>query len=70
MKRPYVNLNSENTIQKMLDSLNYEPMHSIFKRRCDKIVLDKSSLLSLKPEDMYVWMYKIANEARKKFHAV
>lgn len=53
-----------------LDSLNYEPMHSIFKRRCDKIVLDKSSLLSLKPEDMYVWMYKIANEAKKKFHAV
>jgi len=53
-----------------LDSLNYEPIHSIFKRIGDKIVLDKGSLLSLKPEDMYVWMYKIAVEARKNFRAV
>jgi hypothetical protein len=50
-----------------LDSLNYEPVHSIFKRMHNKVVLDKSSFLSLKPEDMYAWMYKIADEARKNF---
>ena len=50
-----------------LESLNYEPMHKIFKRVGDKIVLDKNSFLSIKPEDMYVWMYEIANETRKKF---
>ena len=50
-----------------LETLNYEPMHSIFKRVGNKIVLNKSSFLSIKPEDMYVWMYEIVNETRKKF---
>lgn len=49
-----------------LDSLNYEPVHSIFRRIGDKIVLNKTRLLSLKPEDMYIWMYQIADEVRKE----
>ncbi len=49
-----------------LESLNYEPIHSIFQRSGDRIVLDKDRLLSLKPEDMYAWMYRIADEVRKE----
>ena len=48
-----------------LEVLNYEPMHSIFKRNGEMIIMEEDKLLSLKPEDMYVWMYKIADEARK-----
>lgn len=48
-----------------LEALNYEPMHSIFQRIGDKVVLNTNRLLSLRPEDMYVWMYKIADELRK-----
>jgi hypothetical protein len=48
-----------------LDSLNYEPIHSIFKRKEDRIIFEEDALLSLKPEDMYIWMYKIADELRK-----
>ena len=51
-----------------LEELNYEPIHSIFQRSGDKIVLNKARLLSLKPEDMYIWMYQIANEARKSYN--
>jgi hypothetical protein len=47
-----------------LDALNYEPMYTIFKRVGNKIVLNKDGLISLKPDDMYEWMYKIANELR------
>jgi len=50
-----------------LDALNYEPMHSIFKKIGDRIVLDKERLLSLKPEDMYIWMYQITDELKKAF---
>ena len=53
-----------------LDSLNYEPIHSIFKRIEDMIILDKNALLSLKPDDMYIWMYEIAAEIRKEMMAV
>lgn len=53
-----------------LGSLNYEPLHSIFKRIGDRIVLDKDTLLSLDPKDMYVWMYQIADEARKEVYTV
>ena len=51
-----------------LEALNYEPMHSIFKRVCDRIILDKNNFLSLTPEDMYVWMYRITDEARNNLH--
>ena len=50
-----------------LEVLNFEPVHSIFKRVGDKIILDKNSFFSIKPEDMYIWMYEIVNETRKKF---
>ncbi len=53
-----------------LESLNYEPIHSIFKKMGDKIILDQNGLLALKPEDMYIWMYQIANEARKELLTV
>ena len=46
--------------------LNYEPFHSLFQRVGDRIIFNKSRLLSLKPDDMYIWMYQIANEVRKK----
>ena len=49
-----------------LESLNYEPFHSLFQRVGDKVIFNKSRLLSLKPDDMYIWMYQIANEVRKK----
>lgn len=49
-----------------LDSLNYEPVHSLFSRVGDKIIFNKSRFLSLKPEDMYIWMYQIVNEVRKE----
>lgn len=49
-----------------LESLNYEPIHSVFKRFGDKIVQDESGLLSLKPDDMYIWMYRIADEVRRE----
>jgi len=48
-----------------LDSLNYEPIHTIFKRTGDTIMINKEALLSLKPEDMYIWMYEIANAVKK-----
>jgi hypothetical protein len=48
-----------------LESLNYEPIHSIFQRKGNRIVLNINQLLSLKPKDMYEWMYQIADEARK-----
>lgn len=48
-----------------LDALNYEPIHSIFKRFGDKIILDENGLLSVKPDDMYVRMYRIADEIRR-----
>ena len=48
------------------ESLNYEPFHSLFQRVGDRIIFNKSRLLSLKPDDMYIWMYQIANEVRKK----
>ena len=53
-----------------LEALNYEPMHSIFKRAGDKIIVDKNNLLALAPEDMYVWLYRIADEARKDLPTV
>ena len=49
-----------------LESLNYEPFHSLFQRVGDRVIFNKSRLLSLKPDDMYMWMYQIANEVRKK----
>ena len=49
-----------------LESLNYEPFHSLFQRVGDRIIFNKSRLLSIKPDDMYIWMYQIANEVRKK----
>ena len=49
-----------------LESLNYEPFHSLFQRVGDRIIFNKNRLLSLKPDDMYMWMYQIANEVRKK----
>lgn len=49
-----------------LASLNYEPMHTIFKRVEDKVVFAEDALLSLQPEDMYVWMYQIASALRKE----
>jgi len=48
-----------------LDSLNYEPIHSLFKRTGDMIIFSKSALLSLNPEDMYIWMYEIADEVKR-----
>lgn len=45
-----------------LESLNNEPMHSIFQRVGDKVILNKNRLLSLRPEDMYVWFYPIADQ--------
>ena len=53
-----------------LDSLNYEPVHSIFKRMGDMIIFDKNALLSLKPEDMYVWMYEIADQVKERMSAL
>lgn len=53
-----------------LEALNYEPMHSIFKRAGDKIIVDKNNLLALAPQDMYVWLYRIADEARKDLPTV
>lgn len=49
-----------------LDALNYEPMHSLFRKEGDKIYFLRNRLLSLKPEDMYSWMYEIADEVRKR----
>jgi hypothetical protein len=49
-----------------LEELNYEPIHSVFKRVGDRVVLDKDRFLSLKPEDMYVWMYNIVDVARRE----
>lgn len=48
------------------ESLNYEPFHSLFQRVGDRIIFNKNRLLSLKSDDMYMWMYQIANEVRKK----
>lgn len=50
-----------------LEALNYEPMHSIFRRVGDAVVLDREGLLALRPEDMYVWLYETADEARKAY---
>lgn len=48
-----------------LDALNYEPIHSVFKRHDNLIVFDKDRFQSLKPEEMYVWMYDILDSVRK-----
>ncbi len=53
-----------------LESLNYEPIHSIFKKIGNRIILNQDVLLSLKPEDMYIWMYQIVDEARRKLRKV
>lgn len=47
-----------------LDALNYEPIHSLFYRRGNMIYFNKERLLALKPEDMYTWMYEIADAVR------
>lgn len=49
-----------------LEALNYEPIHSIFQRVDQKVILNKSRLLSLGPKDMYAWMYEIVEEIRNK----
>ena len=48
-----------------LEALNFEPIHSIFVRVGDIIILDKNALLNLGPDTLYEWMYKIVSEARK-----
>ncbi len=53
------------TALQSLDALNYEPIHSLFFRRGNKIYFNEGHLLTLKPEDMYVWMYEIADAVRK-----
>ncbi len=49
-----------------LEALNYEPLHSVFHREGDRILLDKECLLSLRPEDMYVWFYEMVDAAKKE----
>ena len=49
-----------------LDTLNYEPFHSIFVRVGDLIILDKNALMNSKPDDFYEWMYKIVVQVRKE----
>lgn len=48
-----------------LEALNYEPLHSVFHREGDRILLDKERLISIRPEDMYVWFYEIVDAGRK-----
>ena len=60
MKKSEHTLDEWNAISS-LDSLNYEPIHSIFKREGDKIILDKNAVSLLRPDDMYIWMYEIAD---------
>lgn len=40
-------------------------LHSVFHREGDRILLDKERLLSIRPEDMYVWFYEIVDAGRK-----
>lgn len=47
-----------------LEELNEEPVHTLFRRKGEKILLDKESFLNLKPQDMYSWMYEIVDAAR------
>lgn len=49
-----------------LEELNEEPVHTLFRRKGEKILLDKESFLNLKPQDMYSWMYEIVDAARAK----
>ena len=47
-----------------LEELNEEPVHTLFRRKREKILLDKKCFLNLKPQDMYSWMYEIVDAAR------
>lgn len=47
-----------------LEELNAEPVHTLFRRKGEKILLDKKCFLNLKPQDMYSWMYEIVDDAR------
>lgn len=49
-----------------MDVLNYEPIHSLFYKNGNKIYFNKEGLITLKPEDMYIWMYEIAHTVRKE----
>ncbi|ERJ11385.1 hypothetical protein [Haloplasma contractile] len=42
-----------------LSMLNNDPFHKIVSIQDDTIVLDKEKLLSLRPDDMYSWYYKV-----------
>ncbi len=49
-----------------INALNYEPFYSMVRIDNDLIILDKDRLLSLRPEDMYYWMYDIVEYVRNE----
>lgn len=44
-----------------ITALNYDPFYSIVTVNNGEVILDRDKLLSLKPEDMYYWMYDVVN---------
>ncbi len=49
-----------------INALNFEPFYSMVRIDNDLIILDKDRLLSLRPEDMYYWMYDIVEYVRNE----
>ena len=49
-----------------INALNYEPFYSIVRIDNGLIILDNDRLLSLRPEDMYYWMYDIVQYVRNE----
>ena len=52
-----------------LSALNFEPLHSLFKRIGDKVIFDRDALIQLKSDDMYIWMSDIANCVRRNLNS-
>ncbi len=49
-----------------LEMLNIDPFHKIVSIQENKIILDRNKLLSLKPQSMYAWYYKIVETINKR----